>query len=144
MSIRKAKFSFSGIALGALALMVALIHFWAGPFSAQPTLEETVAESAIAIRDTTLAALRGEESSSIQESPPLNLDRALQIAVPLLGGLAIILGVIGFAFHEPLRVAGGAAFLGASGIAFQFATFALAAIILAILVAAVISQLGFG
>lgn len=139
-----AKFGFTGIAFGAIALIVALVHFWAGPFSPQPTLEQTVAERAVSIRDSTIAALRGEEVSSAQEPTKVNLDRILELAVPILGGIAIILGVVGFALKEPLRVAGGAAFLGASGIAFQFAALALGAIVVAILVAAVISQLGFG
>ena len=144
MTIESAKFGFTGIGFGAVALMVAMIHFWAGPFSPQPTIEQTVAERAVSIRDSTLAALRGEELNSVVEPAELNLDRVLELAVPILGGIAVILGVIGFAFKEPLRVAGGAAFLGASGIAFQFAALALGAIVVAILVAAVISQLGFG
>jgi hypothetical protein len=40
-----------------------------------------------------------------------------------------------------LRVGGGAIFLGGVAIAFQFAVIALGAIVLAILIAAVISQL---
>ena len=50
---------------------------------------------------------------------------------------------MGFAKHEPVRVAGGAAVLGAGAIAFQFAALAVGAIIVAILIAAVISQLDF-
>ena len=61
-----------------------------------------------------------------------------------MGGLAIILGVFGFAKKESARVAGGAALLGGVAMAFQFAVMALGAIIVAILVAAVISQIGIG
>ena len=43
-----------------------------------------------------------------------------------------------------MRVAGGAAVLGGSAIAFQFAVVALGAVVLAILVAAVLSQIGIG
>jgi hypothetical protein len=66
----------------------------------------------------------------------------VRIASSVLGGLALILGVVSFAKREPLRVGGGAAFLGGAAIAFQFAVIALGAIVMAILVAAVRSQIG--
>ncbi|MDX1571775.1 MAG: hypothetical protein R3200_14940, partial [Xanthomonadales bacterium] len=69
-------------------------------------------------------------------------DQLVSIGTAVLGGLAIILGVIGFARKESWRAASGAAVLGGGAIAFQFAALALAAIVLAILVAAVLSQLG--
>ena len=72
----------------------------------------------------------------------MNTDRALSLATALLGGFAMIFCVFGYAKKEPLRVAGGAAILGGSAIAFQFAVVALGAIVLALLVGAVLSQIG--
>jgi hypothetical protein len=138
------KFSFTGIGIGAIALLLALFHFYAGPFTAQPALEDVVANKAAAIRDATIAALKGEASERIAAPSEMDLDKIVQISTALLGGVAVILGVLGFAKKEPLRAAGGAAILGGSAIAFQFLAIALGAIILAILIAAVISQLGLG
>jgi len=143
MEEQKSTLSFLGIGVGAIALMLAIVHFWAGPFSPQPTLEQTVAEKAVSIKQATLAALKGEEAPAPQ-SRSIDTDQAISIATAMLGGLAIILGVIGYAKKEPMRVAGGAAVLGGSAIAFQFAVIALGAIVLAILVAAVLSQIGIG
>jgi hypothetical protein len=143
MEEQKSTLSFLGIGLGAIALMLAIVHFWAGPFSPQPTLEQTVAEKAVSIKQATLAALKGEEAPAPQ-TRPIDTDQVISIATAMLGGLAIILGVIGYAKKEPMRVAGGAAVLGGSAIAFQFAVIALGAIVLAILVAAVLSQIGIG
>jgi hypothetical protein len=140
----KSTLSFSGIGLGAIALLLAILHFWAGPFSPQPSIEQTVAEKAVSIKQATIAALKGEEAAPSTQSRPMDLDQVASIATATLGGLAIIFGVIGFAKKEPLRVAGGAAVLGGSAIAFQFAVMALGAIVLAILVAAVLSQIGIG
>ena len=125
-------------------MLLALVHFWAGPFAPQPSIERTVAETAVAIRDATVAAMRGEEIVDSRSEKNFNLDRGLELLAAVLGGCAVILGVIGFAKGEPARAAGGAAALGAGAIAFKFAVVALGAIVLAILVAAVISQLGFG
>ncbi len=143
MEQTKSTFSFIGIGLGSIALLLALVHFWAGPFS-PPTLERAVANKAAEIKEATLAALRGQEAPSSRSRLPMNADQALNIATAVLGGLAIILGVFGFAKKEPLRVAGGAAVLGGGAIAFQFAVIAVAAIVFAILVAAVLSQIGIG
>ena len=136
------KLSFIGIGLGSIALLLALFHFYAGPFSPQPTLEDTIAEKAVAIRDATIAALKGEEKEKKTVMSEMNLDKGVQIATALLGGIAIILGVIGFAKKESIRVASGAAVLGGGAIAFQFLTVALGVIVVAILVAAVLSQIG--
>ncbi|MCB1760410.1 MAG: hypothetical protein KDI68_11615 [Gammaproteobacteria bacterium] len=135
--------SFTGIGIGSIALLLAIVHFWAGPFTPQPTLEQTVAEKAVAIKKATIAALKGEEAPKAR-ARALDTDQLIDIGAAVLGAMAIILGVIGYARKEPLRVAGGAALLGGSAIAFQFAVIALGAIVLAILVFAVLSQIGIG
>jgi hypothetical protein len=142
MEASRATIGFIGIAIGAVALLVAIAHFWMGPISPQPSVEKTVAEKAVAIKNATIAALKGEK---IEENVPPNtidLDQGVRMATSILGGLAVILGVISFAKREPFRVGGGAAFLGGAAIAFQFAVIALGAIVLAILIGAVISQIG--
>lgn len=136
--------SFIGIGLGSLALLMALFHFYAGPLSPQPAIEDTVAEKAVAIRDATIAALKGEEKKKETVAvSSVDLDKVMSITTAMFGGLAIILGVIGFVRHEPLRAATGAAVLGGSAIAFQFLTIALGLIALVILIAVTLSQLGF-
>lgn len=136
-------FSMSGIALGSVALLLAVVHFWAGPFSPQPSIERSVAETAVAIRDATIAAMRGEEIPDSPSKRTMDLDKGLEILAVVLGSGGIILGVVGFAKGESHRAAGGSAALGAAAIAFKFAVVALGAIVLAILIAVVLSQLGF-
>ena len=142
MEEQGSKFSFIGIAIGAAALLLAIVHFWAGPFSPQPAVEQTVAEKAVSIKEATIAALKGEEPKPPVKRSSMDMDNMASLATAVLGGLAVILGVIGYATKEPLRAAGGAALLGGSAIAFQFAVLALGAILLAILVVGVLSQLG--
>lgn len=144
MDKQRSVISFTGMAFGAIALLLAVVHFWAGPFSPQPTLEQAVAEKAISIKEATIAALKGEEAKAPVKPSSMDTDQIVGLATAVLGGLAIILGVFGFSKKEPLRVAGGAAVLGGSAIAFQFAVIAIGAIVLAILIAAVLSQIGIG
>lgn len=145
MESEKSTLSFIGIGVGAVALMLALVHFWAGPFTPQRTLEQSVAEKAVSIRDATLAALKGEVAPAPEPvKAGYDLDRIASIATASLGGLAVILAVIGIALKQPTRVAGGAAVLGASAIAFQFAIMALGMILVVLLVAGVLGELDFG
>ena len=145
MTSEKSTFGFIGIGVGSIALMLALVHFWAGPFSPQPSLEQTVAEKAVSIRDATIAALKGESVAVAEPTATsYDLDRISSIATAVLGGLAVILAVIGIALKEPVRVAGGAAALGVGAIAFQFAVLALGILVLVILISSVLGELGFG
>jgi hypothetical protein len=142
MENNKSLLSFIGISIGSVSLLLALFHFYAGPFSPQPTLEDTVAEKAVAIRDTTISALKGEKREKKSTKLEWNLDKVTDITTALLGGIAIILGVLGFAKKESTKVAGGAAVLGASAIAFQLFTVALGVLVVVILVAVVLNQIG--
>lgn len=135
-----------GIILGAAALLLAIVHFWAGPFTEQPSLETTVAQKAVAIRDATIAALKGEDATPgprADTSSRWDLDRVSRIATGVMAGLAIILAVVSLALHEPLRVAAGGVILGSAALAFQFVILAIGAILIATLIAAVLGELSF-
>jgi hypothetical protein len=142
MTTNNAAIGFSGIGIGAVALLLAIVHLWAGPFSPQPSLEKTVAEKAVAIKNATIATLKGEKVEDEVQPNRFDLDRAAYLTAGVLGGLAIILGVISFARREPKRVAAGAVVLGGGTLAFQFIILAIAAIFLAILIAAVLGEIG--
>ncbi|GGC05773.1 hypothetical protein GCM10011352_34960 [Marinobacterium zhoushanense] len=133
-----------GILLGSIALLLSLTHFWAGPFSPQPTIETVVAEKAASIRSAALSALRGEEPIQEYQTSNWNIDQAADVVTAVFGGLAFILGIVGFSRHEPKRVVGGAAALGISAVAFQFIAMYAMALLVVLLIAAVLSGIGVG
>jgi cation transporter-like permease len=135
-------FGMAGIALGGIALILALVHFWAGPFAPQPTIETTVAEKAASIRAAAVSALKGEEPVRETFIRKWDADTWADVATAVVGGFAMILGVLAFAKHEPVRVAGGAAALGVSAIAFQFIAMYAMALLVVLLIAAALSSLG--
>ena len=143
MSNKKSKFGIVGVGIGSVALLLALFHFYAGPLSTQPKLEHAIAETAVALRDATIAAFRGNEIKKKSWIPKWNANKLTDVITALFGGLAIISGIFAFIRKESLRVAGGAAVLGGGAIAFQFAALALGAIVVAIILSAVLSQLDF-
>lgn len=143
MSQSSTKFGFTGIAVGGIALLLALVHFWVGPFSPQPTLETTVAEKAASIKNATIKALKGEEYRETYKVS-WDADKFVNVSTAVLGGLAFILSILAFARQEPKRVAAGGAALGVSAIAFQFLAMYAMALLVVLLIAAVLSGLGFG
>ncbi len=143
MTQPSSKFGFTGIAIGSVALLLALVHFWAGPFSPQPTLETTVAEKAASIKNATIKALKGEEYRETHKSS-WDADRITNVSTAVLGGLAFIFSILAFAKQEPMRVAAGGAVLGVSAVAFQFIAMYAMALLVVLLIAAVLSGLGVG
>lgn len=142
--MKSSKFGMLGIVVGSMALLLALVHFWAGPFSPQPTIETVVAEKAVSIRNAALDALKGKEPAGETYSAQWDADRIAYVATAVLGGMAFILAVFSLVFKEPVRAAGGAAALGISAIAFQFIAMYAMALLVVILIAAVLSSIGLG
>lgn len=66
-----------------------------------------------------MAALEGREVRPSARDRGMNVDEILISTVAVLGGLALVLGVVGHARKEPIRVTGGAAILGGGALAFQ-------------------------
>lgn len=143
MSQNPTKFGFIAIAVGGIALLLALVHFWAGPFSPQPTVETTVAEKVASIKNATIKALKGEKYRKTYKAS-WNADKIINVSTAILGGLAFILSILAFAKQEPTRIAAGGAALGVSAIAFQFIAMYAMALLVVLLIAAVLSGLGIG
>lgn len=139
----KSKFASIGLTAGSIGLLLALFTFWAGPFAPKQTVESVVAEKAAAIRDATVRALKGEDVEKTFIRRDWDIDNTLDIVTALLGGLALILGVVAYARSESKRMAGGAVALGASAIAFQFVAMYAMALLVVLLIASVLHSIGF-
>jgi hypothetical protein len=142
--MQKSKYGTLGIIFGSVALLLALVHFWAGPFSPQPTIETVVANKAASVRAAALDALKGKEPIQETYISKWDADKVANVATAVLGGIALILAVISLVNKEQIRVSGGAAALGISAIAFQFIAMYAMALLAVILIAAVLSSLGLG
>lgn len=134
--------SWTGITIGSIALLLALTHFMAGPFSPQPSLESLVAAKSVAIKHATIAALQGKEVISTPLPRTWNIDRLLATVIAVFAAGSIIFGTLGgLVRKEDPRTAMAAALLGASTIALQFAIAVLGVVVLVMLIVGVISAL---
>lgn len=138
----KHKFSTIGLIIGAIALMLGLLHFSLGPFSTYPPSQDFEPEQTFSLGSLSIGIGAAEEVESTGNTT--NVDRVIEVIVILFGGVAVILGVFGYAQKDPIRIAGGAAFLGATAIALQLFIFAIGVIFVAIVLAVIISNLGIG
>ncbi len=109
----------SGFTFGALALLAAVALFWAGPFAPQQTAGVSLGELAAETMKSAARNVAGLEQPE-PAAVPRDLDDYLQIAVGLIGGLAVVLGAAGLARHEARRPAIAATVLGGAAILFQF------------------------
>nr|WP_086940740.1 hypothetical protein [Thaumasiovibrio occultus] len=127
------KLGYLGVFFGTVALIMAFVQFTAGPFNTEPTIETVVADKVTAISNAAIEAISGKpvvEEKSLLDG--VDIDKALQVAIAVVGGLAMMFAVVSFIRKEPTRLFAAAAALGAGAIAVQwFAMYVL--IILALL-----------
>jgi len=91
----------AAMALAAIALMVAVIHMTAGPFNPPEPVEQTIAETAVKIKEAAKRAMTGEPAPApVPEARGFDVDRAVKIASLALAGLAMLLGVGAIAKRE--------------------------------------------
>lgn len=135
-----------GFVIGAAALLIAMAMFWSGPFGVAP---EPVAEPSLLERASDAArSLVGNapaepEVAAVPVEPPFDIDGFLRSAVPILAGLAVILGLGGFARGEAKRPAFSAVTLGGGTILFQLVT-GLILILICLMLVGTLSKSGDG
>ena len=133
--------SYTGFALGGMALIMVIVHFFAGPFAPQQDLSVSLGELA---SDITKSAFRDFFGMAQPGAEPLpwDIDRILKAATGVAAALAILLGCAALLRHENRRAAIFAASLGVSAIAIQLFATAVAMIVCALIIAAFLSALG--
>ena len=112
--IAQNKISSLGMLFGAIALMMGIIHFSFGPFSAPPpTFESIVADKTAEIKRGLLAGIKGEKITTVEKKEDVDVDKildqsgiALAIAA-LLCALAVCVRKIAGAFAARWFLAAG-------------------------------------
>jgi hypothetical protein len=136
-----ATFSCFAIGLGALALAMALIHVFAGPFAPTQSLDVTIGEFAANVRAAAQRALAGEAQPA-PVAAAWDIDRILRAALPAAGVLSVLLAVVGLLRQEPKRAALCGLALGTGAILAQVLLWVAMAICAAIIIAAIIDNIG--
>lgn len=135
-----ASFGWLGFALGAAALVLTMVTFWAGPFAPQQSVGVSLGELAAEIAKSAARSAAGQ--SPPEPTPPVrNIDDYLKICVSLLAGLAITAGFASFIRHERKRAALSGIALGGLAVGFQLFTWTIMLIVGVFAIATVIYAL---
>lgn len=132
-----ATLGWTGFAIGAAALILAFVTFWAGPFAPQQSTGVSVGELAAEIAKSAARSVAGQPQPE-PAVPPRTLDDYIEIAVGALAAVAIVLGTAALVRHEQKRAAISGIALGGLAIGFQLFTFTVMMIAGALVIASVI------
>src|SRR5699024_12865800 len=94
--IAQNKISSLGMLFGAIALMMGIIHFSFGPFSAPPpTFESIVADKTAEIKRGLLAGIKGEKITTVEKKEDVDVDKILDQSGIALAIAALLCAFIG-------------------------------------------------
>ena len=115
---KSASFSYAAIGVGAIALLIAMVHTFAGPFAPTQSVDVTIGEIAGNMRAAALRALAGEAQPE-PVAAAWDIDRMLKMLAPSAGVTGILLAIVGFVRHEPKRAVVCGLALGAGALMVQ-------------------------
>ena len=133
-------FGTAGFLVGAMALLLVLVIFVAGPFAAQPTTGATVGEIAGEAGKGMLRNWLGMEQPTVQRTR--DIDDFLGLGAAIAGALAILLGLFAHLRGERRGIASAALALGVSAVALQLFAVTIGMIIGALVLCAIILAIG--
>jgi hypothetical protein len=136
-----AMFGIPALILGVLALALALIHFYAGPFGPPPSAGKVIAEKEIKMGGAVIGKVKIGETDASRQQPKLNTDRIVALSTAAAGFLAVVLAVVAYIRREDKRISGSAVALGAAALAFQFLVIALCMVVAALVISSLFSNL---
>jgi len=135
-----ATFGWLGFATGAVALILVLVHFWAGPFAPQQSAGVSLGELAADIAKSAARSVAGQPQPE-PVARPWNSDDYLEVAAGVFAGLAIVLGVASFVRHERKRAALSGIALGGLAVGIQLFAWTVMLIVGGLVVSAIIYAL---
>ncbi len=143
MDLFKSTIGMIGISIGAIALLLAIVSFFEGPFTSPLVDKPTISTKINTIKKSLITIVKKERfTQEVTTKPTLNIDKVISVSVSLLSVIAILLGLFSFIKKEYYRVSLGAAAMGASALVFQFIAMYAFAIIILLVIFVVIANFG--
>ena len=118
-----------------------IFHFVSGPFAPQAETSVTFGELASGMVKSAARDLAGMDQPT-PDPVPWDVDRVLKAIATVAGGLAMMLGILGFARHESKRLSLAAITLGVGEITAQFFVAAFAMVLCALVLIAFFQMIG--
>ncbi|QDV22218.1 hypothetical protein [Aureliella helgolandensis] len=142
---RSASWSTSGLTIGFIALVAAVISPWIVDSISPPTktIDAVAVDVAVNIKDQLVAKAKGQEFvAKPKDDKTPSIRRWYPLTTIGIGLLGMCLGVVGFTRHEDTRMSASAVTIGLAAIVFQYFLLLAAAIILILLIGFILNALG--
>ncbi|MBJ3762198.1 hypothetical protein ILP92_05505 [Maribius pontilimi] len=135
------RIGYLAVGTGALALILAMVHIFGGPFTPQQPVGVSIGEIAGDIRASAWRALTGAPQPE-PEPRGWDIDRILLLAAPVTGAVAIVLSVVSLILRDPPRLGAYGTMMGLSAIVFQFVWWIVVLIAAVLLLVSIIENMG--
>lgn len=89
------KFSSLGMLLGALALILGIVHFSLGPFSPKPSLQTVVAGQVSAVKKGLIAGITGKQATAETDKKTVDIDKLVRNTGIITAIIALGLAFVG-------------------------------------------------
>ena len=120
-----------GVAVGLIAIAVALIQFWGGPFDPKPPSTGDKLNSKMErLKDNVVSTFKGEKADPPRVQNSFSIDKTLIYGSMSIAFLAVVLGIVAFLRREDKRFTQASIVIGLSGLAFHFLLVALGVFII--------------
>lgn len=130
----------SGFAVGAAALIFTLVIFWAGPFAPQQSAGVSLGELAADIARSAARSVAGQPQPE-PVAPQRDIDDYLEVAVGVLAGIAMVLGIAAIIRDERKSAAVSGIALGGLAIGVQLFAWTIMMVVGALVISAIIFAL---
>ncbi|NNF76453.1 MAG: hypothetical protein HKN05_00355, partial [Rhizobiales bacterium] len=95
-------FGLLAMALAAIGLVVTVIQLSAGPFATHPPIEQTIAETAVAIKDAAKRAVTGQKAPEpVVVNSGMDIDGMIGIAVIIFAAAGMAMALVALFRREP-------------------------------------------
>jgi hypothetical protein len=131
---------YASFLIGASALIIVLVSFWAGPFAPQQRASVSIGQTAAEIRQSAIRAMKGEKQPA-PKAAPWTTDRKVKAGTAVLAALSVIIGLFGLIRRESWRPAGAGIVLGVSAVTVQMFIWAILLVVGALILVAIIQNL---
>ncbi len=136
-------FGISAMLIATLALFISVTHLTVGPFEKQKPIEQTIAETAVKIKEAAKRAVTGEpEPKAITQESRFNLDTITTISALACAAAAMLLAIIALVRREERSLAFIGFSLGAGVLLMAWLQWIALLICGAIILVAIIKNLG--
>jgi len=142
MERRRDLFGWLGLALGLVALGLALLPGWIAPIYAPPAkpIEQSAVDLMGAVKDRVIGAIKSEPVVLPPPAPQEIWQKRAGLTSLVTGFAALVLGILAFVRREEPRLTACAFALGTGAIAAQFIFTALLILAFAVLTGAILAR----